>query len=177
MKRLATVVESRGLIDECDVSHCKRFVFCVHQDLMPSVQDDRLVIRMTHTSSNEHAWVSSLSHPMQVTKFRLSADQAPMLTFGQTVRVLVADVNQLSSLANDFFAHVWLSTATCDRLVSEGQSIVDESLVLDGNEEPFALTDERFVSSAVSLTRLHAETGFECSNRGWLERVKRSLHR
>ena len=177
MKRLTTVVESRGSIDECDVSHCKRFVFCVHHDLVPSVQDDRLVIRMTHTSSNEHTWVSSLSHPVEMTKFWLSANQSPMLTFGQTVWVLVADVNQLSSLANDLFAHVGLSATTGDRLVSQRQSIVDETLVLDGNEEPFTLTDERLVSSAVSLTRLYAETGFECSNRGWLERVERSLHR
>ena len=89
MKRLATVVESRGLIDECDVSHCNRFVFCVHHDLVPSVQDDRLVIRMTHSSSNEHAWVSSLCHPMQMTKFRLTADQS----MNATCRIAIDSVS------------------------------------------------------------------------------------
>ena len=119
MKRLATVVESRGLIDERDVSHCKRFVFCVHHDLVPSVQDDRLVIWMTHSSANEHTWVSSLSHPMQMTKFRSTTNHLSTLDLGHAVWVLVADVNQLSSLPNDLFAHMRLSTATCNRLVSE----------------------------------------------------------
>ena len=158
-----TVVGSRRLINECDVTHCKRFVFCVHHDLVPSVQNDRLVIRMTYSSTNEHTWVSSLSHPVQVTKFRSTTYHLSTLDLGHTAGVLVADVNQLSSLPNDLFAHMRLSTATCNWLVSESQSLIDEARVLDGNEEPFTLTDERLITSTISLSRLMfvmARSGF-----------------
>ena len=74
VKAAPRVKQSRGLIDECDVSHRQRFVFRVHHDLVPSVQDDCLVIGMTHTSTDEHARVSSLSDPVQMPKFRLTAD-------------------------------------------------------------------------------------------------------
>jgi len=63
MKRRVNTGESGRLIDECDMLHRNRFGFPVHQDLVPSVKDDCLVIWMTHTPSNEHRWVSSLRQP------------------------------------------------------------------------------------------------------------------
>ena len=114
---------------------------------------------------------------MQMTKLGSTANHLPTLKFRYTAGVLIADINQLSSLPNQLFAQVRLSTATSDRLVSQRQSRIDKALVLNRNEEPFTLADERFVASAVPLPWLYTETIFECPNRSRLECVEGGLHR
>ena len=54
---------------------------------------------------------------MQVPKFWLATNQSHPLTLGQSIWMLVTDVNQLSTLANDLFTHVRLTPTTRDRLV------------------------------------------------------------
>ncbi len=44
--------------------------------------------------------------PMKMTKLRLAAEQLPTLNFSQTQWVLIANVNQLTSLSNELFAQM-----------------------------------------------------------------------
>ena len=77
-----------GSVDERDMSHRDRLGFSVHQDLVPSAQDNCLVIGMADTSANEHRWIAPLSDPVKVTKFRSTTDQTHSLHFRQSVGVL-----------------------------------------------------------------------------------------
>jgi hypothetical protein len=112
-----------------------------------------------------------------MTKLWLTADQPPPLTFGQSVRVLAADVNQLTSLANQFLTDVRLSATAGDRLVSQNPTLIDQSRIFNGNEEPFTLSHERFVASTVPLAWLHPESILEASHGRRLQCLERSLHR
>lgn len=134
------------------MSHRHRLGFRVHQDLVLSVQRNRLMVGMTDASTNVHDRIAFLCNPRMMLDLWPLADYSGALRFGQATRVLVADVNQRSSLTDNLFANIWLTTTPPrNRLVLENQTFIHEHRITHRHEEPFALTAEGFVFSAMRL--------------------------
>src|SRR5688500_12135514 len=108
--------------------HCDGLRLGVHQHLMPAVEDNRLVIRMADLATDKDLRVSTLRHPMQVTQLRLTADQLLMLPRRQSIRMLHADVNELSANPDELLAEVRLARTPAQWLVSQDQQVREFSL-------------------------------------------------
>lgn len=77
--------------------HGDRLGFGVHQHLMPTVQHNRLMIRMADLASDEDRRVPSLRHPVQVSHLRSAADRLLTFPFRHAMGMLCTDVNQFAA--------------------------------------------------------------------------------
>src|SRR5262249_17935395 len=121
------------------VPHRLRLGLGVHQNPMPAVQYDRLVVGVTDTAPDVNAGISQHGTPAPAPRPRIAGDDLLVLRTRDTVRVTGADVNCLSSSAVARVGPMRLAAvATGQRLVAQDQLLVHDH-VSDRQEEPLAL--------------------------------------
>jgi hypothetical protein len=160
-------------VDKRHVPHGHRLSFGIHEDPVPVVQHNRLVIGMANLAAHQDLRVAPLNDPGQVTQIRLAADEALVLPRREAVRVLGADIDRFTSVANQFFDDMRLAGTAPERLVSQNPGRVRAKANADRNKKPLTLANECLIAAAVSFSRLHRKIGLSLPNVGRLERLHR----
>lgn len=139
-------------IQEGHVPHRLRLILRVHQNSVPAVQDDGLVVGVADTATHIDAGITPHRSPAPALGLRVVGEHPLIRGLGHAVRVARADVDRLTTGAVAEIGPMRLAAvAPGERLASEDQLLVHNEADFR-QEEPFTLANIRSVfASAASL--------------------------
>jgi hypothetical protein len=149
------------LIQEGHVPHRLCLILRVHQNSVPALQNDSLVIRVADSTANVHTRISSHCSPAPAFRFRVVGKNPSVCDLGHAVGMPIADEDPLTACAVAEVGPVRLAAvASAERFIAKHELLVHDEIELR-QKEPFALSDVRSVlaSAASFAVDSHAPLG------------------
>lgn len=150
----AVARHNHASVQECD-NHTSGWSLGVHENIVPGVEHDRCMIRMSDRAFDEYRSIALHISPGKISGFRIALDQGFVLLVSQAVGICTADLHRLAALPESELSDVRLAASTTHQwliLVNSIRMRVD----FCRDEKPFALTHEILVLASVALLGLQS---------------------